>query len=1132
MKLPEGYSFVEEQEDSLAPVSMSSGLPEGYSFVEENPKSSIDNAYSTVLPTGYSFIEEEPEPVALPSTVRRLHYGFDKSETDLENAADLLEAKYPLGRIIWQDGRLRYVSPSEAYGEDFASLGYDDRRKRIRSRKNEKLMQEYSDIYNAGVEDSAASTIGEFGGYAATPTSLIPFAFSGKVGVQMLKASAAGAGIGAEDSILYQLAQEGTVDWKHVTATSAMVAAIAPIPVGLTKGMPGMFSSKGARLGRSVKDMTKREAELVMQDMTEDLSRAKIAQMAVDPLANFRSPKTSLPIIKQMQDRYANVAADMPLFEKLAGQKMPKVTDNLAVRDDIVRKFGPGQAAAHIADQWLGVLDTRVRNISVAIWGRLRFMEMNLLKRTHEATMPIEELASSGLPDTSHMWGFLQGQEWSYARGVAQSKGNMAAVAAIDRMQQTLTSIKDDLVKSGVIKKSEVIENYFPRYIKDLEGLRAAMGKKELGIIDKSIAKATKKKGRKLTIWEEYDAINKVFRQRPQGNRGTVLNKKRKFITIPPKYKEFYFTPEESIRLYVRDAVDEIETRSFFGITAKPTYAKQGIINAAKFTNKEGLLNPVELEKSLTPPEAGFKRLYKATEGDMYYTSPEGAIYYGKVEGKNTALEYQDVLLTKLKKGKKGKELINHRIKKEDLKGQSYTSRVALDLEGGPGSSDDSIAKFYKKDNLNDWQQKEIRELLLSRFGPGRTHTSRRIATLKELTYLSMLANPLSAATQLGDTAVSFGINGMAATVATMTHKIVGRAMGSTQMLTAMQGGIGTAAQEMVQPGAIAKFLRFGMKVSGFHGIDQFGKNTFMESAVRKAAKLSSSEDGRLRLYNRYGEAWGEKRTFNLIKELRDISTHKGKLKKDLKVSEEVMQLAVFELMDVQPVSRSQLPQKYLDMPNGSIIYMLNTWGIKMIDVFRTQAFNKMRNGHAKEGAGTLMKLGMFLGSMNTGIDMVKDVMQGREVGVEEMPDRFAENVLQILLVNKYFLSDIKTENISAFVSRFAPGATAASVLESPAGLVGYSMTGSKREEHKYAIDTLSRVPIAGRLTAAWAGGGKEKYNEERREEQKKQRKEEMRGNYATFRHPFKSMATIYRKNNEDNIKFEREQRLKRMSGQ
>ncbi len=184
---------------------------------------------------------------------------------------------------------------------------------------------------------------------------------------------------------------------------------------------------------------------------------------------------------------------------------------------------------------------------------------------------------------------------------------NPELIAAYKEVRSTLDSLGDQLVTLGRFKPGEL--EYFPRIVKDLEGLRAALGTKHRHYIDEALTKAqqalnkkkssTDTKARELTDLEKSLIINKILREQEWSSSQPGFAKDRRVDIIPDKLMEFYYSPAESLHSYVRSAVKDIERARFFGDHLRTLKAKAGV-----YTNLEdsigAYVNKVFQDKDVT----------------------------------------------------------------------------------------------------------------------------------------------------------------------------------------------------------------------------------------------------------------------------------------------------------------------------------------------------------------------------------------------------------------------------------------------------------------------------------------------------------------------------------------------------
>ena len=159
---------------------------------------------------------------------------------------------------------------------------------------------------------------------------------------------------------------------------------------------------------------------------------------------------------------------------------------------------------------------------------------------------------------------------------------NPELTAAWKQTRSLLDSVGDKLVALGRFKPGEL--EYFPRIVKDLEGLRTALNSKHRSVLDSALDAAQQKlnkkvsgtniKARELTPLEQSLIINKVLRDQEWNSHLPGYAKDRRIDVIPDELLKHYYSPAESLHSYVRSAVKDIERAKFFGEHLKTAKSK------------------------------------------------------------------------------------------------------------------------------------------------------------------------------------------------------------------------------------------------------------------------------------------------------------------------------------------------------------------------------------------------------------------------------------------------------------------------------------------------------------------------------------------------------------------------------
>ena len=598
--------------------------------------------------------------------------------------------------------------------------------------------------------------------------------------------------------------------------------------------------------------------------------------------------------------------------------------------------------AAEAADYGIGNISTRIRNTSPALALAARRFEMRNLMESHAVLHQVAPFmaALEKVPKEKRAAldrALLTNDAEAIAAGM---KGNPELVAGWRQVRNTLNELGTRLAGYGRFRMMK--DDYFPRLVKDVEGLKAALGTPERTRLETALREAEqaamRSRGTPLTSIEQSAIINREV-QAVRRARGYLpgFAKARAVEEVTEQLRPFYHTPSESLYAYVRGAVQDLETAKFFG-----------------------------------------KDLQQRTTG-----------------------------------------------------GQSY-----IDLDASIGNV---VGRELAAGKITHPQAQQMISMLQSRFRAGERSSNAIIQDLRNLGNMGLLGNIVSGATQAADAMLAVYAQDLRSTTATIARQLSGR-----ERIAARDFGLADhIAEEFVSGSRTANWLNKMFKYSGFAGIDRFGKTTQIGAALSKYERWSQTPSGVARIREKYGEAYAEEFP-QLIDDLKA-----GRL------NERTRLLAFSELSDMQPISKMEMPQAYLDHPNGRIMYMLKTFMIKQMDVIRRDTYNEIKKGNVVRGLKNLTEYGLVLGLSGATTQMVKDWLMGKEVGFE------TTDVLEQML---------RTFGWGAYVrDRAAQGRP----VEALVGTIAppYRMMDDIIRRDPKAVQY---IPIIGKLYYSWELGGKE----------------------------------------------------------
>jgi hypothetical protein len=247
--------------------------------------------------------------------------------------------------------------------------------------------------------------------------------------------------------------------------------------------------------------------------------------------------------------------------------------------------------------------------------------------------------------------------------------------------------------------------------------------------------------------------------------------------------------------------------------------------------------------------------------------------------------------------------------------------------------------------------------------------------------------------------------------------------------------------------------------------MDRLGKETLVNGYLSKAQSLARKSDDTL------------KRDLDLIFDPEEAAQAMEELAKG-QITERTKLLAFNKLLDFQPVAKSEMPQKYLEMPNGRIFYMLKSFTLKQFDIFRRESIDHIVSGDKKrmaKGMKNLMLLSGAFFTANAAADEVKDLVLGRETPPS---DRVVDNLWRLVGASKYDVYKARQDGVGQTVTKKILFPT--SVWDRLSKDVA-AVAEDKRYEKgplkgdRFGFESTQTIPVGGKLYYWWFGRGAQK---------------------------------------------------------
>lgn len=544
-------------------------------------------------------------------------------------------------------------------------------------------------------------------------------------------------------------------------------------------------------------------------------------------------------------------------------------------------------------DQALGIVSTRLGNISPALARRARDLELNIGSKTdqrYDTVMPFIK-GFEKLPEAERK-----------ALDMAYMMNDPAAIQAVlagkPVLQESYRKVRSLLSQfetqfKDLHRFKEGLTEYLPLVVKDFEGLKKALGEEAQNGLEKILFEAEaamiKKRGRGLSDVEQSLIVNRFLRSKEATSFMPGYARERT-VKMTEALRPFYASVRESLLRYVSAATQDIEAAKFFG-------------------------------KDLATNAQGGKRF---TDVDA-----------------------------------------------------SVGGLIAREMREGRMTADQALV---------------VQGILRARFGPGESAPAGFVQDIRNISNLTLLGQFHAAGTQLADSIFVMYHHNLRPTLEAVAMKLVGRAVDPKDF-----GLVNHIAEEFTSNRLSGKALTLALKVNAFSTIDRFAKSLQLTAAMRKNMQLAQTDKGLETLKTKWGASYGD--------DFPQLAT-------DLKNRERtplVDSLLFGELSNTQPVSKMELPQAYLENPNGRLLYQMKSYMLKQADVIRRDAYNEIKKGGVKNVSRGLKNLAMFataLSLSNIPGDVVKDWLSGREIDLANID--YVENLLQNFGLNRYSMDQAR----------------------------------------------------------------------------------------------------------------------------
>ena len=535
-------------------------------------------------------------------------------------------------------------------------------------------------------------------------------------------------------------------------------------------------------------------------------------------------------------------------------------------------RFG-GSTRAAVA---LRAVDWRLKEFGEHFYGMAKehgMLEAQAIAHYNNVTAPFSKWLNSLKPQVrAVMVEALSTRDEKIINGMLEHLGGQSAVEAFKPVRAILNNIEDTLVSLGIIKKSEV--DYFPFRVKDLEGLRNALGIEQKDFISAALKAADEKMfknlNRHLTQIEQDVIVNKLLEPYLGSRIGPQMPgfaRARTIKTIPESLQQYYHDPITTLNSYGQQAIKYIHRAKFFG-----------------------------------------KHLKMAEQ-----------------EGKQV-----------------------------------------VDISASIGELTRSLHEAGK---LTEQQAFELASILQDRFNGGEQSSNTFVREVKNWSTASMLGQfVFSAVAQVNDLVWQIYRHGPRASIETAIRLAINKPLVRLKDFGITEHMV----HEYISEGISSKVVKKSLLVSGMSLMDNAAKSFGLNAALIEYRNMvKRGVKGEARLREQFGRYFPDK-IEKIISDLRE-----GKITPDTEL------LAWTDLTDTQPLTAWELPQLYHHLPNGRIIYHLQTFNVRAGNLIYEEAIKNITSGNVKQvmkGIRALTGFAVVFGAGGVAGDKIKDLLRGREL--------------------------------------------------------------------------------------------------------------------------------------------------------
>lgn len=378
------------------------------------------------------------------------------------------------------------------------------------------------------------------------------------------------------------------------------------------------------------------------------------------------------------------------------------------------------------------------------------------------------------------------------------------------------------------------------------------------------------------------------------------------------------------------------------------------------------------------------------------------------------------------------------------------------------------VQEEVANEKLDKDAQQELIDLLTTRFQADMLQMPKAARNFKQMIYLSTLGQFRSAITQVTDAAITAAQHGIPATVGGIRKAL--RFGKADRRFVMEEIGIHDHGEEFKDVGKIAKLTDTVLRWTGFKAMDRFGKESRVNAAwgAMQAAAKTQNSTAFQELDRAYKPVFGKEWAATV---------------EDLKAgtkSENTRYLLFLDVAKIQPLTMSQMPEAYLKLSKGRILYALKTFTLTQLDMVRRDMVRDMTTtGRRAIGYRKFGRYVFLLTLLGFTKDLIIDLIRGKTIKADDIPARAVDAMLACVGLNKYTMENAVKEPVKAAMNFLAPPLSWIDGTWKDITTGGFKKQPGQDESEFAGLRTVRSLPVIGELLYFWSPLGRGYHMEE-----------------------------------------------------